>query len=123
MRRIGAGQAAISDTEGILVLHNGRIVFERYCGVLKPYGHHISFSITKSFVGTIAAALIEEGTLDADARVATYVPELKDSAFGAATVRELMDMTTGIRFNEDLPDPNADAWEASRADIVPRPPD
>jgi CubicO group peptidase (beta-lactamase class C family) len=80
----------------------------------EAYGHHISFSITKSFVGTIAAALVAEGALDADASVASYVPELKDSGFGDATVRQLMDMTTGIRFNEDLTDPKADVWEASR---------
>ena len=111
-------------TDGIVVLHKGRIVYERYFGVLKPYGHHISFSITKSFVGTIAAALVAEGELDADASVASYVPELKDSGFGDATVRQLMDMTTGIRFSEELTDPKADVWEASRAGgILPRPPD
>src|SRR4030095_11989205 len=81
-------------------------------------------SITKSFVGTIAAALVAEGALDADASVASYVPELKDSGVGGATGRQLMDMTTGISFNEDLTDSNSDVWKASRAGgILPRPPD
>src|SRR4029077_12559210 len=64
-------------TDGILVLHKGRIVYERYFGVLKPAGAHIAFSVTKSFVATIAASLIVEGVLDEKAVVAKYVPELK----------------------------------------------
>ncbi len=45
-------------TDGILILHKGQIVYERYFGVLKPAGAHIAFSVTKSFVATIAASLI-----------------------------------------------------------------
>jgi len=97
-------------TDGIVVLHKGRIVYERYFGVLKPEGQHGAMSVTKTFVGTLAAMLAADGTLDPDQRVDRYVPELAASAFGSATVRQVMDMTTGIRFSEDYADPNAEIW-------------
>jgi CubicO group peptidase (beta-lactamase class C family) len=109
-------------TDGIAVLHRGRIVYERYFGVLTPTRQHAAFSVTKSFVGTLAATLIAEGALEEHATVARYVPDLKDSGFGDATIRQLLDMTTGIRFSEDYADPEADVWAFARAgNLRPRP--
>jgi hypothetical protein len=88
-------------TDGIVVLHRGRIVYERYFGALKSDGDHIAFSVTKSFFGTMASALIEEGKLDANARVDRYIPELAGSGFGDATVAQLLDMTTALDFVEN----------------------
>jgi CubicO group peptidase (beta-lactamase class C family) len=110
-------------TDGILVLHKGRIVYERYFGALQPEGQHIAMSITKSLFGTIGAMLLADGTLDAGARVAQYVPELRDSAFGDATVRQVLDMTTGLDYSEDYADPKAEIWDHLRAgNVVARPP-
>lgn len=109
-------------TDGIAVLHRGRIVYERYFGVLEPDGLHGAMSITKSFVGTLAAVLVAEGQLDPARPVADYVPELAASGFGDATVRQVMDMTTGIRFREDYADPNAEIWAHARAgNPLPKP--
>jgi CubicO group peptidase (beta-lactamase class C family) len=88
-------------TDGIIVLHKGRVVYERYAGALNPEGRHIAFSVTKSFVGTLAELLIHEGKLDPDQPAARYVPELAASGFGNATVRQIMDMRTAIAFSED----------------------
>ena len=111
-------------TDGIVVLHKGRIAYQRYFGVLKPYGQHIAFSVTKSFVGTLAASLVAEGALNANATVTAYVPELQDSGFGDATVRQLLDMTTSIRFSEEYTDPKSEVFEQSRAGgVLPRPAD
>lgn len=109
-------------TDGIVVLHRGRIVYERYFGALKAEGHHVAFSVTKSFFGTLAATLIAEGKLDANARVDRYIPELKDSGFGDATVAQVLDMTTALDFVEnytgDSPSMNAyreaGGWDATR---------
>jgi CubicO group peptidase (beta-lactamase class C family) len=110
-------------TDGIVVLHKGRIVYERYAGALRPDGQHIAMSVTKSFFGTIAAILVAEGRLDENARVSAYVPELKDSAFGDATVRQLMDMRTGLKYSENYADPNAEIYAHVRAGgVIPRPP-
>ncbi|ARU86734.1 serine hydrolase [Pseudomonas sp. M30-35] len=113
---------AANYTDGIVVLHRGKLVYERYLGALKPEGQHIAFSVTKSFIGTLAAMLVADGTLDENALVSRYVPELKDSAFGNATVRQVMDMTTSIDYSEDYADPKAGVWEYSRAGhLIPRP--
>ncbi len=110
-------------TDGIVVLHRGRIVYERYFGALAPEGHHIAMSVTKSFFGTIAAMLIDEDKLDENALVSRYIPELEKSAFGDATVRQVLDMTTGLDYGENYADPNAPVWAYARAGgMLPRPP-
>jgi CubicO group peptidase (beta-lactamase class C family) len=110
-------------TDGIVVLHKGRVVYERYFGALKVDGQHIAQSVTKSFFGTIGAALVAEGKLDENALVSQYVPELKDSAFGDATVRQLLDMRTGLKYSETYADPKAEIWDHVRAgSVLPRPP-
>ena len=110
-------------TDGVIVLHKGRVVYERYSGVLKPYGQHIAMSVTKSVFGTLGAVLVAEGKLDEKALVSKYVPELKDSAFGDATVRDLLDMRTGLKYSENYADPKAEIWSHARAGgVLPRPP-
>ena len=110
-------------TDGIVVLHKGRIVYERYAGALRPEGQHIAMSVTKSFFGTLGAVLVAEGKLDENAPVARYVPELKDSAFGDATIRQVLDMRTGLKYSENYLDPNAEIWQHTRAGgVLPRPP-
>jgi hypothetical protein len=102
-------------TDGILILHRGQIVYERYFGVLAADRPHIAFSVSKSFVATIAATLIVEGQLDEQRTVASYVPELAHSGVGSATIRQLLDMTTGLDYTEDYTDPNSAIWDMSRA--------
>jgi CubicO group peptidase (beta-lactamase class C family) len=92
-------------TDGILVMHRGRIVYERYFGVLTPYKQHIAFSVTKSFVATLAAALIHEGALDEHAPVSHYLPELAKGGYADATLRQVLDMTTGLDYVEDYAGP------------------
>ncbi len=117
-----AESLAANYTDGIVVLHRGSVVYERYFGVLKPEGQHAAFSVTKSFVATMAAMLIEEGALDANAAVTRYVPELKDSGFGGATIRQLLDMTTGLGYSESYAEADSPVWEFARAiGFLPRP--
>jgi CubicO group peptidase (beta-lactamase class C family) len=109
-------------TDGILVMHRGAIVYERYFGALTPRGQHIAHSVTKSFVGTAAAMLIAEGRLDRDALVTRYIPELAGSAFADATIGQVLDMTTGLAYTEVYTDPNSDAFAFVRAaGMIPRP--
>lgn len=111
-------------TDRIIILHRGKLVYERYFGVLKPQGQHAAMSITKTFTGTLAALLVAEEKLDPERMVADYVPELALSAFGNASVRQLMDMTTGIHFSEDYADPKAEVWaHAAAGNPLPKPAD
>ncbi len=102
-------------TDGMLILHNGKIVYEDYFSAMDETKVHTVFSVTKSFVGTLAGILIAEGKLDDSKTASYYVPELKNSAFGDATVRQILDMTTAVEYSEDYADPDAEVWEFSNA--------
>jgi len=86
MEMTWAGSLEANYTDAIVVLHKGRIVHERYFGVMKPHQPHIAMSVTKSLFGTVGAMLVAEGKLDPDALVPHYIPELKGSAYGDASV-------------------------------------
>jgi CubicO group peptidase (beta-lactamase class C family) len=102
-------------TDGILVMHKGKTVYEKYFGVLEPQKPHQAFSVTKSFVGTLASLLVEEDKLDPAALVTKYIPELKGTAYDDATVRQVMDMTVGVQYSENYADPKAEVWDYARA--------
>lgn len=102
-------------TDGIVVLHRGKVVYESYHGALEPHIPHIAFSVSKSFVGLLGAMLAHEGSLDPAAPVAFYLPELAATAFGDAQVRQVMDMTTGVRYSEVYTDPQAEVRTYSLA--------
>ncbi|ABS27479.1 serine hydrolase [Anaeromyxobacter sp. Fw109-5] len=109
-------------TDGILVLHKGRIVYERYFGCLDGQGKHAAMSMTKSLTGLLAQIMVVEGTLNEAARVSEIIPEAGGSAFASATVRQVMDMTTGVRYSEDYADPKADIWiYSAAASPLPKP--
>lgn len=116
-----AGFAAIH-TDGLLVLHRGRIVYERYFGVCRPEQPHILMSVTKSFVGLLAQWLVHEGALDETAPVTRYLPEMAGTAYDDARVRDVMDMRIGVRYSENYADPAAEVWDYGRAaGAMPKP--
>ena len=106
---------AANYTDGMLILHKGRVVYERYSGCLTEQGKHAIMSMTKSTAGMLAEMLIAEGRLDDTAPVTNYLPELSKTAFADATVRQVMDMTTAVVFDENYDDPKADIWVYSAA--------
>lgn len=111
-------------TDGMLVMHRGEVVYERYFGCLEEEGKHAIMSMTKSFTGLLAEIMVAEGLLDDGALVREVVPEIGDSAFASATVRQVMDMTTGVKYSEDYADPNADIWlYSAAASPLPKPAD
>lgn len=114
---------AANFTDAILVLHKGSIIYERYFGVTRQDTPHIAFSVTKSFVGTLAEMLVAEGRLDPAAPMAELLPELKGSGFADATLRQVMDMTTALDFSEEYTDPNSGIGAMSNAlGLTPRAP-
>lgn len=112
----------VNYTDGLLVLHHGRVVYERYDGCLGENTLHGAMSVTKSITGLMAEALIVEGRLDETAPMADFIPELADSAFGDATVAQVLEMTTALQYSEDESDPNAEFWQFAEAGSpLPRP--
>ncbi len=90
-----------TQTDGMIVLQRGRIVFEQYHNGLKPCDQHIIFSISKSVTAVIAGILAARGQLDLEGAITQYVPEMAESAYADASVRNLLDMTAGVTFDED----------------------
>ncbi len=94
-------------TDGFIVLHRGEVVYERYFNDQTPATQHLMYSVTKSFTGTLLLMLMEQGRVDGNAPVAEYVPELDKTAFGDATVQQMLDMTNSIHYIEDYYNPDA----------------
>lgn len=105
----------VNYTDGVIVLHHGRVVHERYSGCLDHDTLHGAMSVTKSLTGLLGEMLVTEGALDDSALVGDLIPELRDSAFGDASVRQVMDMTTALDYSEDYSDPNAGVWTYAKA--------
>ena len=114
-RRRWADTLADTYTDGILVLHKGRRVYEQYRGALKPHLPHSCFSITKSFAGTLCAKLVYEGALDERRPIPHYLPEMAGTAYADASLREVMDMQIGVAYSEAYSDPAAEIWDFARA--------
>lgn len=98
-----------SKTDGFLVLHKGRVVYERYFNGQVATDRHIMFSVTKSLIGVLGEQLVHQGVLNPQAQTRHYVPELAGSAFGDATVRELFDMAVGVHYTELYDDPTSES--------------
>lgn len=111
-------------TDGLIVLHKGKVVYERTYAGMALHQPHSLWSMSKSFTGLLATMLIQEGLIDAQSPVSRYLPELKDSAWGDATVQQTLDMTTGVRYKEDFRDPKSGIFQyLFAANLVPPPPD
>ncbi|MFE3572655.1 serine hydrolase, partial [Bacillus subtilis] len=82
-------------TDGLLVLHQGVVVYEAYARGMRPNDMHIVMSVSKSFAGTLAGVLIERGALAAEDDVVKHIPELAGTSFEGASVRDLLDMRAG----------------------------
>lgn len=102
-------------SDGLLVLHKGQIVYERYDGCLDETTLHGAMSVTKSLTGLLGEVLVAEGALDETAPVGDVIPELEDSAFGDASVRQVLEMTTALDYSEDYADPDAEVWTYAEA--------
>jgi len=99
-----------SYTDGFLVLHRGEIVFEQYHNNMTERSLHLSQSMAKSVVSVVAGILIGKGLIDPAEQVTHYLPELVTTAWQGATLQQVMDMTTGVRYVED--------YEAFDSDIA-----
>jgi CubicO group peptidase (beta-lactamase class C family) len=123
-KRVSIAQMyALTETDGFLVLKDGKIVTERYFNGMRPQDTHLLMSVSKSVIGVLAGILVEQGRLDPQALITHYVPELSDSAYAGATVRQLLDMTVGMEFDENYASKSSDLYRLDEAaGWVPRGP-
>lgn len=95
-------------TEGtsLLVIKDGTIVQEDYLNGAGQSSRHTSWSVAKSFVSTLIGIARDEGLIKSvDDKISTYLPELSGSAYGAARVKDLLQMSSGVDFTENYGKP------------------
>jgi len=102
-------------TDALVVLHDGRLVAERYDAGMTAATPHLLMSVSKSLVGCVAGVLAERGLLDPAAPVTAYVPEAGSSGYAGATVRHLLDMRTGVAFRETYTELDAEVRVMERS--------
>ena len=108
------------NTSGLLVLKDGKIIMERYGLGRRPRDRWTSFSVAKSVTSTLVGAAIQDGHIKSlEDPVTTYIPELQGSAYEGVSVRQLLMMSSGVKWNEDYTDPNSDVARAGAT--VPEP--
>ena len=90
-----------TETDGLVVLRDGRIVQEYYANDTQISTQHILMSVSKSILGLLAGILADRGMLQLDRPVTELIPEVKGSAYEGATLRDLLDMRVGIHFDEN----------------------
>lgn len=104
-----------SYTDGIVVLHQGAVIYERYRNGMQPHTLHAWASGSKSMTGVMAVLLAHEEYFALDNLVTDYLPELQGSGFADATIHQVMEMTTGVGFREAAHDPVSENYEYSVA--------
>lgn len=93
----------------LLVVHDGKLRLERYGLGFDAAGRWTSFSVAKSITSTLVGAAIRDGHIRGmDDKVSDYIPQMKGSAYDEVSIRHLLTMTSGVRWNEDYGDPNSD---------------
>lgn len=90
-----------TDTDALVMMHKGKIVYESYHNGMERYTPHILMSVSKSVLGLIVGILVGRGKLDLSTPVTFWIPEVEKTAYAGATLRDLIDMRVGVFFDED----------------------
>ncbi|QUM71454.1 serine hydrolase domain-containing protein [Sphingopyxis granuli] len=105
---------------GLIIVQGGAIRFERYALGYTATGRWTSFSVAKSITSTLVGAALQDGYIGSlDDRVSTYLPALLGSALEEVTVRQLLTMSSGVKWNEDYEDPASDVSRFNSQKPVP----
>lgn len=110
-----ASYMAAHRVSGIMVIKDGEILLEHYGLGRRPEDRWISFSVTKSLTSTLIGAAIKDGYIKSlDDTLDHYVEEMKGSVYAGVTIRHLLTMSSGVKWNEDYTDPASDVARAGR---------
>ena len=91
---------------GVIVLRKGKIAYESYPR-MQDYEMPVYWSVAKSFVGTVVRILEERGEIDVSAPIDWYIPEIADSALAGTSVRDILDMASGLDCADEYADKDA----------------
>ncbi|MBC9208976.1 beta-lactamase family protein [Roseomonas aerophila] len=116
------GHLGLSAADALLVLQDGEVLTEWYAPWVDPSRPHTVFSISKSITGLLAGIAVGQGLLDPEAQIADFLPMAPGAAYAGAHIRELLDMTVGIAFEDDYLD-TAGLFGRYRRAMLWNPPD
>lgn len=98
---------------GLLVIKDGQILYERYGLGNDENSRWISYSVAKSVVSMLIGAAIKDGYIaSVDEKVTEYLPRLKGSSYDQSSIANLLQMASGVQWNEDYADPESDIARA-----------
>ena len=103
-----------SYTDGLIVLHGRQVLVERYLNGMTPSTRHLLQSVSKSMCAAVFGRFVEGGLVAVGEPVASYLPELADSAYGDATVQQVLDMTVAVHYDEEYTDPDSEVQTHER---------
>jgi CubicO group peptidase (beta-lactamase class C family) len=96
-------------TAGLVIIQDGKVRLEKYGLDFDAKGRWTSFSVAKSFTSSLVGAAIKDGFIKSiDDKVSDYIPDLKGSVYDDVSIKQLLTMTSGVRWNEDYEDKNSD---------------
>ena len=95
-------------TDGLIILHNGSVLYEYAAAHFDPVNPHILFSVSKSLTALLAGVLEDAGLFDPNAPVTEYLPAAADSVYGNCSMRNVLDMTVALDFEENYTDPESE---------------
>ena len=108
-----ADMVARTWSDGVLVIHKGRIIHEQYLNGMNAETLHVMFSCTKSMVSTLAGILVHDGELDPDRPIEALLPEFDGTALAGARIQDLLDMRVSVNISDQYTDLDAQALRAA----------
>ena len=102
------------DTTALVIIRDGKLIHESYYKGTARDDLRISWSVAKSFMSGLYGRAIEEGLMDIERPIETYLPQLKGTAYEGATVANILNMASGVKFDEDYLDPKSDINDMGR---------
>jgi CubicO group peptidase (beta-lactamase class C family) len=106
---------ATTNTDAWMVLHGNEVLTQEYFGGMTPGTRHLLMSVSKSIVSTVVGVLVGQRKVDTSERIDHYIPELAASGYSGATVRDVLDMRSGIKFSEEYVDQASEVRQLDRA--------
>lgn len=112
---------SLNRVSGILILKDGKIVFEKYLLGNAPDTRWMSMSVVKSMTAMLIGAAVQDGYIDSiDDPIVRYLPRFKGTSYDGVTVRQVLQMTSGVAWNETYTDPTSDRRRMLEAQIGQR---
>lgn len=109
-------------TTGLLLIHKDTIIYEQYHNGMNEAMTHISWSVAKSFVSALLGIALDEGLFESiEDPITKYLPQFKDSGYDNVRIKDILQMSSGVGFNEDYRDFYSDINRFGRHIVLGKP--